>query len=1048
MAGFQTHGNLAVSTVATAPSPATSGTSLVVAAGTGTRFPSPNAQGFSASVWPAGANPTPANAEIVNVSAISTDTFTIARAQEGTTARAIVVGDQIALTVTAKHFTDIETRLTNVWTDGTGAPSGGDDGDYYLDNDTGDVYHKASGSWTVVANIIGPDGPNGPQGVPGDPGTNGAIWYDGSGAPSSGLGVDGDYYLNSDTGDPGIGDVYNKISGSWVLVSNIKGVDGSNGPQGPQGDPGVVAATSPVLYDSGTQTVSLDIVPSTLGGTGVNNASTITLGGALVTSGANALTLTTTGVTNVTLPTTGTLLTTTGNGSGLTSLTAANISAGTAGISVSGSAGSVANALSPGTHLSYASGSTFDGSAARTLNTDAASANTASTIVARDSSGNFTAGTITAALTGNASTATNVGFSGVTTGTSAVALHIGTGGTLDATGSGTITATSVPASGLTGATLASGVTGSSLTSLGTVGTGVWQASIIGSAYGGTGNGFTKFSGATATEKTYTLPDASTTILTTNAVVTAAQGGTGVANSNTITLAGNLVTSGANSLTLTTTGSTNVTLPTSGTLATTAAIPSAANPTATIGTSAVNGSASTFMRSDGAPAMGNLTGNVTSTGLVTTIASGVVTNAMLAGSIDLTTKVTGALPVANGGTSLATLTAHSLYVGNGTSAPTALGSATNGQLVIGSTGADPALATITAGTGIVVTNSAGGVSLAAAPGSIADTDVLCGTSTTGTGPFTLAALPAAIGAIDPYAWATATGLNFVNGNTLLVEGQIIEFTDSTFTKPKFIAEGVLTLTLGASLTASTITATTVQSVPNPNSNTYTVPGSMFTVGTAANVLILLKGNSFSSPHFLPYFETSGDNLGAGPAGAFNSSAGALAMTSGSDYYIPFEWRVPMLVKKLSVRVRTAYSGSTGSPVSTLYGRIYAMTTGARPGRLLIDFGTFGTNPLNTGSTNISTSVHASGYFLPAGEYFMDLIMAFSGATGTVVTPVLQGMSQVGSLLNSGRFGAASFAFNTHAVASSGTSGSAPNPANVTSYAGNFALVLPAFVMAPS
>jgi len=36
--------------------------------------------------------------------------------------------------------------------------------------------------------------------------------------------------------------------------------------------------------------------------------------------------------------------------------------------------------------------------------------------------------------------------------------------------------------------------------------------IIGSAYGGTGNGFTKFSGATTAEKTYTLPDASATLL--------------------------------------------------------------------------------------------------------------------------------------------------------------------------------------------------------------------------------------------------------------------------------------------------------------------------------------------------------------------------------------------------------------------------------------------------------------------------------------------------------------------------------------------------------
>ena len=51
--------------------------------------------------------------------------------------------------------------------------------------------------------------------------------------------------------------------------------------------------------------------------------------------------------------------------------------------------------------------------------------------------------------------------------------------------------------------------------------------IIASTYGGTGNGFTKFSGATTSEKTYTLPNASATILTDNAAVTPAQGGTGL-----------------------------------------------------------------------------------------------------------------------------------------------------------------------------------------------------------------------------------------------------------------------------------------------------------------------------------------------------------------------------------------------------------------------------------------------------------------------------------------------------------------------------------------
>jgi hypothetical protein len=56
--------------------------------------------------------------------------------------------------------------------------------------------------------------------------------------------------------------------------------------------------------------------------------------------------------------------------------------------------------------------------------------------------------------------------------------------------------------------------------------------LVTSAQGGTGNGFTKFSGPTTAEKTFTLPDATATILTSNAAVTVAQGGTGVTTTPT------------------------------------------------------------------------------------------------------------------------------------------------------------------------------------------------------------------------------------------------------------------------------------------------------------------------------------------------------------------------------------------------------------------------------------------------------------------------------------------------------------------------------------
>ena len=95
----------------------------------------------------------------------------------------------------------------------------------------------------------------------------------------------------------------------------------------------------------------------------------------------------------------------TGNASSATKLkTARNINGvafdGTSNISIN-----LNNSLSAGDYLT---GSSFNGSTARTWSVDATSSNTASKVVARDSSGNFSAGTITATLTGNASSATKL----------------------------------------------------------------------------------------------------------------------------------------------------------------------------------------------------------------------------------------------------------------------------------------------------------------------------------------------------------------------------------------------------------------------------------------------------------------------------------------------------------------------------------------------------------------------------------------------------------------------------------------------------------------
>lgn len=106
-----------------------------------------------------------------------------------------------------------------------------------------------------------------------------------------------------------------------------------------------------------------------------------------------------------------------------------NFSAGTITATLSGQASSVANSLTAGTYLT---GTAYNGSAAQTWTVDATSANTASKVVARDASGNFSAGTITATLSGNASTAT----SATTATTATTATQVSNSLTLATSGTG------------------------------------------------------------------------------------------------------------------------------------------------------------------------------------------------------------------------------------------------------------------------------------------------------------------------------------------------------------------------------------------------------------------------------------------------------------------------------------------------------------------------------------------------------------------------------------------------------------------------------------
>ena len=94
-----------------------------------------------------------------------------------------------------------------------------------------------------------------------------------------------------------------------------------------------------------------------------------------------------------------------------------------------------------------------------------------------------------------------------------------------------------------------------------------------------------------------------------------------------------------------------------------------------------------------------------------VSSGAVT--IKAGGVDLTAEVTGTLPVANGGTGATAFDDKAVIITQDTGTDTLAAAVmdANGELLIGGT-SGPAVATLTAGSNITITNSDGGISIAA------------------------------------------------------------------------------------------------------------------------------------------------------------------------------------------------------------------------------------------------------------------------------------------------------------------------------------------------
>jgi hypothetical protein len=118
--------------------------------------------------------------------------------------------------------------------------SDGVDGNFYINTTTHFMFGpKANHAWPAGTSLIGPQGPQGIQGVQGVQGIPGNTVLYGAGAPASGVGVDGNFYINTSTNF-----IYGpKTADAWPAGTSMVG------PQGPQGIQGIPGNT--VLYSAG-----------------------------------------------------------------------------------------------------------------------------------------------------------------------------------------------------------------------------------------------------------------------------------------------------------------------------------------------------------------------------------------------------------------------------------------------------------------------------------------------------------------------------------------------------------------------------------------------------------------------------------------------------------------------------------------------------------------------------------------------------------------------------------------------------------------------------
>jgi hypothetical protein len=423
-------------------------------------------------------------------------------------------------------------------------------------------------------------------------------------------------------------------------------------------------------------------------------------------------------------------------------------------------------------------------------------------------------------------------------------------------------------------------------------------------------------------------------------------------------------------------------------------------------------------------------------------------------LPLTTGVTGTLGLGNGGTGLATIGANATFLtSNGTVAswgtvpgtgvtsfnttlsgltPTA---SSTGSIVLAGTlgigGGGTGLSSIGANSTVLQSNgtvaswaaiAASQLPVISSASAIPKTNIVSGTTTTGTGALTLAAAPSGLNGLDPYTAYSTMGFGTSVG--IPKAYRVIEFTDAAFTIVKQMERGRGVLLLGASLAACTLTRTTVLLSSASALPTFAFnPAAAINIGTAANTLVFFEESSTFNAEAVPYFETTaGDALGvtfrlSGAAGSATTT-----FTSGTGLWFRAELTIPILLVKASARVVGIYTGGT----SNAYVRIYGIGSNGRASKLLANMGGLGTtNSALASAASITSAALASPVWLWPGPYIVEVLLVFSGGSGT---PTLRG----GNYVYDGGMGV-SGGLNITAATSTGETSTPNDPASFTAYA---------------